>query len=406
MAGEMNPSRVSMCIANERRLIAHGVYGRIRKWRRRRQRDFANSTFAFLILTAWLTSVCAPGATPFSQRGAGKKESTVLSSDGEFVLAQLAHCERAGMLEGVEIEYWTGGGQPPPYYRSDQFRLLTSDGRDVMQFVTIKSDERYDPPNLQEKSSLPARNSDIQNVARLLRETRVFVKRYPEEEKPGIADVLSTEVIVSAAGRSEKRSYYRRLPEELAPLKAQIEALIEVTRSQGKKELYHQGKAVPPAHADRDMGNKQVLADTFRNLVRYALLTTRRDVAKFGVTPGSFSVEAMDASLAARANAGIFGQQVPPSLKALLKEAHEPSLTFHFYWMAPTTREQLVAAFGLSYEPDGDLEVRLLWLGLPERIPISRRVGVINGLKPLEEAVAELLRVPEVGRLAPYPPPE
>ncbi len=55
------------------------------------------------------------------------------------------------------------------------------------------------------------------------------------------------------------------------------------------------------ADADRDLGNKQVLVDSFRNLVRYALLKAHRDVEKLGVTPSSFSVEAIDASLAARA---------------------------------------------------------------------------------------------------------
>jgi len=113
----------------------------------------------------------------------------------------------------------------------------------------------------------------------------------------------------------------------------------------------------------------------------------------------------VDESLAARANAGIFGEQSAPSLKTLLEKAHEPSLTFHFYWKVPTAREPLEAAFALSYEPGGDLKARLLWLGLPERIPISPRVGVVDTLKPLAEVVAEQLRVLEDGRLAPYPPP-
>jgi len=160
------------------------------------------------------------------------------------------------------------------------------------------------------------------------------------------------------------------------------------------------------AESDPDVGSKQALADTFRNLVRYALLKTRRDVVKLGVTPSSFSVEAIDSSLAARANGGIFGAQTAPSLKRLLNKAREPSLTFHMYWMAPTAPEPLEAAFALSYEPDGDLQVRLLWLGLPERIPIARGAGVVGGLKPLDEAVTELLRVLKDGRLAPYPPPE
>jgi hypothetical protein len=158
--------------------------------------------------------------------------------------------------------------------------------------------------------------------------------------------------------------------------------------------------------SDPDVRSKQALVDTFRNLVRYALLKTKRDVVRFGVTPGNFSVEAIDSSLAAHANTGIFGTYVVPSLKVLLRKAHEPSLTFHLYWIAPTAREPLKAAFSLSYKPDGDLQVRLLWLDLPERIPISRSAGMTGGPNPIEEAVMELLRVLEGGRLAPYPPPE
>ncbi len=165
-----------------------------------------------------------------------------------------------------------------------------------------------------------------------------------------------------------------------------------------------EGKGTPSA--DSDVGNKQVLVDTFRNLVRYVMLKTNRDTAKFGVTPDNFSVEAMNESLAARSNAGISGEQSPLSVKRLLEEAHGPFLTFHFYWKAPASRGPLEAAFGLSYEPDRDLKVRLLWLGLPERIPISPCFGVADGRKPLEEAVQELLGFTKGGKLAPYPPPK
>ncbi len=163
--------------------------------------------------------------------------------------------------------------------------------------------------------------------------------------------------------------------------------------------------ACSKSDADLDVKNKQVLADTFRDLVRYAMLKTYRDVVKFGVTPGNFSVEAMGESLANRANAEVSGDRGAVSLTRLLKKAHEPSLTFHFYWKAPVAQEPLEAAFGLSYERDGDLKVRLLWLCLPERVPISPRLGVIDGRKPLEEAVQMLLRFRR-GRLAPYPPPQ
>ncbi len=164
-----------------------------------------------------------------------------------------------------------------------------------------------------------------------------------------------------------------------------------------------EGKGTQPA--DPVTNNKQVLVDTFRDLVRYALRKTHRDVAKFGVTPNNFSVQAMEESLAARSNAGIFGERGAPSVLRLLMEARGASLTFHFYWKAPVAQDRLEAAFGLSYEPDGDLEVRLLWLGLPERVPISPREEVVDGRKPLEEAVFELLRFLKDDRLEPYPPP-
>lgn len=154
-----------------------------------------------------------------------------------------------------------------------------------------------------------------------------------------------------------------------------------------------------------DAGNKQVLVDAFRNLVRYALLKINREVGKLGVAQENFSVEAMDKSLTALSNAGIFGEQGVVSISRLLEKAHEPSLTFHFYWKVPGAREPFAAAFGLSYEPDGDLKVMLLWLGLPEQIPISPRAGIIEGRTPLKEAVAELLRVHGDNRFTPYPPP-
>jgi hypothetical protein len=155
-----------------------------------------------------------------------------------------------------------------------------------------------------------------------------------------------------------------------------------------------------------DAGNKQMLLDTFRNLVRYVLLKTNRDVGKFGVTQEDFSVDALDKSLAALRNAGIFGKQGAVSIKRLLEKAQSQSLTFHFYWKMRDALEPLEAAFGLSYEPDGDLKVMLLWLGLPEQVPVSPRAGIIEGRTPLKEPVTELLRFHRDGRLTPYPSPE
>ena len=154
---------------------------------------------------------------------------------------------------------------------------------------------------------------------------------------------------------------------------------------------------------DLDAANKQVLAEAFCDLVRYALLKTRRNVDLLGVTARNFTVAAVDESLAAGANAAISGEHGAPTVERLLKRAARSPLTFHFYWKVARDGSPLEAAFDLSYE-EGDLKVRLLWLDLPERVPVSPLIGAIEGRKPLEEAVSMLLRV-ERGRLSPYPPP-
>jgi len=147
------------------------------------------------------------------------------------------------------------------------------------------------------------------------------------------------------------------------------------------------------AEADPDLGSKQVLVDTLRNLAHYALRKTRRDAEALGVTPACFTVAALTESFSA---GGI------PSTAALVERARQGALELSFRWSASGP---LQASFELSVEPRGDLKVRLLWLALPEKVPISPRVGVVDGRKPLQEAVTELLRVREGGRLESYPPP-
>lgn len=165
-------------------------------------------------------------------------------SDVQYVLAVLSQWETTGTLGGAEMEYWTGGGQPPPYYRSDQFRLHTVDGIEILEFAKVKYDSRYEPSNLLEKFRLPAQPSDVKTIARLLRDTGVFTSRYPEEDNPGIADVLSTEVIVTAGGCEYKKVYYRVVPSQLAPLRAEVERVIQRLKASGSRELLHQGKRI------------------------------------------------------------------------------------------------------------------------------------------------------------------
>jgi hypothetical protein len=178
---------------------------------------------------------------PADQKKRNEERGIMNVSDSKGILRLLENCENSGNLQGVTIEYWIGGGLPPPYYRSDQFRLLTVSGRDMLEYSTLKWDKNPERTGLQEKFSLPAQPSDIKSVARLLREKQVFVKKYAEEDQPGIADILSFEIIVSSGVGQEKRTYYRKLPEDLASLRTLLETLIDRAKSKGKKELRRQG---------------------------------------------------------------------------------------------------------------------------------------------------------------------
>jgi len=159
----------------------------------------------------------------------------------ENVSDQLRRCEATGRLDGLEIEYWTGGGLPQPSFRSDQFRLLTVGGVEMLEFDTVAYAPRFTCEGLILEFQLPARHEDVRTVARLLRETGVFTARHPEEEDPRTADILRTEVLVKAGGREHKRIYYRRIPEVLQPLRAEVERLAGVAQAQGKLAVWYKG---------------------------------------------------------------------------------------------------------------------------------------------------------------------
>jgi hypothetical protein len=165
----------------------------------------------------------------------------------------------------------------------------------------------------------------------------------------------------------------------------------------------HSGNTSNP---NPDMSDEQVLVDSFQVLVRYALRTLKRDAEEYGVSPRNFSVGAMKESLAASSNLGFSEKGGIGSLRSLVESGGDEGFTFYFYWKALAADRLLQAAFRLLYQPDGDLEVRLLALRLPDQVPIARSVGIVDGRKPFEEAVYERLRFLGDGRLAPYPPPE
>ncbi len=155
-----------------------------------------------------------------------------------WVDGALGEAEATGRLNGVVIEHFVGGGLPPPRLRSDQLRLMTRDGRDVLVFD--KPDFKKRPtkagqPYPNDEYTLAASPADVQLVARLVREA--FRAPAPEPPDADEQDALHTEIIVSAHGRQATRAYRGGAPSELASLTAAARTLIERAKTQGVHEV-------------------------------------------------------------------------------------------------------------------------------------------------------------------------
>jgi len=176
-------------------------------------------------------------------------------------LPEIARLAGQGRLDGVTIEYWVGGGAPPPFYRSGQFRLITVEKSDVLEFARPYHDPATKREGLIEKFQLPAQPSKIRRLAKLILDTGVFTQRFPEENDPGRADILSTEVIVSVGGREFKRRYFTASPKPLEPLRAEVERLVQRLTASGKRGIYFQGKPVassPEPAAENASGSETI----------------------------------------------------------------------------------------------------------------------------------------------------
>ena len=175
--------------------------------------------------------------------------SIMQDSTGGF-LARLERSAQTGRLDGLEIEYWVGGGLPPPYYRSDQFRVLTVQGRDTLEFARPLWDDAFKPPQLVEKFQRPATTADVRRVARLILDAGVFTEQH--EEKPRVGDGLSTEVILTAGGTKKQSVYRGNVPPKLRALEADVERLRLTLEREGARSVLHQGTPLVPPPPPRD----------------------------------------------------------------------------------------------------------------------------------------------------------
>jgi hypothetical protein len=199
--------------------------------------------FAALMVATMFFSACRGGsATQTNSSGSsGAPEGGTMEAQSEIEVL-LARCEASGKLSGIEIEYYVGGGLPPPNYVSNQFRLLVVDGQDVLQFAKPVFDKRYNPYPM-EVYTLPATPADVKTIAGLILRSRAFSPSSSSNPPIKVPDALRTELVIKAGTKEETRTF-QGLPEALQPLKPAVEALIEQLKAKGAREYRHEGKKI------------------------------------------------------------------------------------------------------------------------------------------------------------------
>jgi hypothetical protein len=152
----------------------------------------------------------------------------------------LAQAQETGRLDGAGVEYFVGGGLPPPYYRLDSLRVMTREGRDIIQLDVPNWD-----PALAEGSkvpmdvyTLPATGADVALIARLFQDA--FRGPEPSRGDAPPRDRLRTEIVVVADavnGRRMTRVYDGAAPPELAALTKAVEMLTARAKAEGTYRL-------------------------------------------------------------------------------------------------------------------------------------------------------------------------
>ena len=185
-------------------------------------------------------------------------------------LEELARLAREGKLNGATIEYWVGGGLPPPHYRSDQFRLFEGSGGDMLHVARPYNDPVAKRQGLVERFRLEALPDEVRLIARLVIDSGIFDPRFAEEKDPGIADALKTEVNLTVAGREYKRQFFSATPKPVEALRVEVERLKERIAMGGRRDVFRPGQEPSSAAgetAKETIPRAQLAGETVRRIL-------------------------------------------------------------------------------------------------------------------------------------------
>lgn len=162
--------------------------------------------------------------------------------DGAMLARELARCEQTGAIGHVTIEYWVGGGLPPPNYRSEQLRMFATTTGTVLEFAKVIWDKNYDPPNLHQKWTIPATPEDVRQLAHLLSTSGLLTIAANPPRPTDRPDAIAREFIVGVKDTTEMTVRFEQPAEVPQALLQHVEGLVKRVQASAQPVLFHQGK--------------------------------------------------------------------------------------------------------------------------------------------------------------------
>ena len=168
-----------------------------------------------------------------------------MPTDHDIIADKLALAAKTGRADGLTIEYWIGGGQPPPYYRSEQLLVTSHDDRLTIDLAIMRFHPRLTPQEVLEVRTQTSYDEELKQLATELLATQFDVTVFEEESDPRIGSVISHQISVRFKKSELRKNYYRHLPAQFSAFEELSGKLTANAKEKGKRTWRHKGHDIP-----------------------------------------------------------------------------------------------------------------------------------------------------------------
>jgi hypothetical protein len=132
------------------------------------------------------------------------------------IVLRVERAAESGSLAGLEVEFWDRGGPPGHGYESNQLSMKEDHGVRIQTFLRTRFDATYTPPFCVEEFRRPVEDYTLRPFLRLV--ARALVSSHSEESPVPIGDTTKITILARVDGAESSKTYYQKLPEDLADL--------------------------------------------------------------------------------------------------------------------------------------------------------------------------------------------